>query len=120
MSMLGEETVTVTPQTQQRVNGRYQLVPGTSYDVIGTVLPIPGAVLQRLEEGARRNARYILYVEGDPQIQTTQTASPEHPADRVTREDGKTYVVASNVDFSVHASGLPHRQFILNEVAGDE
>lgn len=118
--LLGQESLTVTPQTQTRSEGVYSLVPGTPYTVKGTVLPIPGATLQNLEEGARRTARYLLIVKGDPGIQTVQTASPEHPADRVTRADGKVYVVNSNLDLSIHKSGLPHRQFILHEVAGDE
>jgi hypothetical protein len=119
MSLLGAETITVTPQTQTLVDGRYQLVPGASYTVTGTVLPIPGQVLAKLPEAARTTARYVLYVEGDPGISTTDNASPEHPADRVTRK-GFEYTVASNLDLSIHASGLPHRQFILHRKGGDE
>lgn len=118
--LLGSETLTVTPQTQTRANGEYSLVPGTPYQVRGTVLPVPGATLQRLEEGARRTAKYILYVEGNPGIRTTEVATPSKPADRVTRGDGSEYVVSSNTDFSVHQKGLPHRQFLLHQVAGDE
>jgi hypothetical protein len=62
---------------------------------------------------------YVLYVEGNPTIQTTDTASPEHPADRITRK-GKTYTVASNLDLSIHEKGLPHRQYIMHEKQGDE
>lgn len=119
MSLLGAETITVTPQTQTLVDGRYQLVPGTPYTVRGTVLPVPGQVLAKLPEGARTTARYVLYVEGDPGIVTTDTASPEKPADRITRK-GQTYTVASNLDLSIHTSGLPHRQYLLHQRGGDE
>ncbi len=120
MTLLGKETLTVTPQTQTRVAGKYQLVPGTPYTVKGTVLPVPGATLQRLEEGARKTAKFVLYVKGDPGIRTTDVATPSTPADRVTRADGSEYVVSSNTDFSIHKKGLPHRQFLLHQVAGDE
>jgi hypothetical protein len=118
--ILGSETLTVIPQTQTRVAGRYQLSPGTSRPITGTVLPIPGATLLRLEEGARKTAKYLLIVEGNPDIHTTDVATPSKPADRVTRSDGSEYTVATNTDFSIHKRGRPHRQFILHEVAGDE
>ena len=120
MSMLGTETVTITPQTAALVDGVWQLTPGSSYTVTGTVLPVPGAVLQRLSEGARRRAVYVLYVEGNPTINTTETASPSTPADRAARANGETYVVSTNLDLSIHGTGLPHRQYILDRVAGDE
>jgi hypothetical protein len=119
MSLLGSEIVTVTPQTQALVSGKYKLVPGTPYTVRGTVLPVPGQVLAMMPEGARTSARFVLYVEGNPAIVTTDNASPEKPADRITR-GGFEYTVTSNLDLSVHTTGLPHRSFILHRKGGDE
>lgn len=121
MSLLGTETLTVTPQTAALVSGRYQLTPGTSFTVTGTVLPIPGKTLERLSEGARQTAVHRLLVEGqDPGIRITDTASPSHPADRITRADGRVYVAAGDMDLGIHTTGLPHHGYILHKVQGDE
>jgi hypothetical protein len=121
MSLLGSETLTVTPQTAALVDGTYQLTPGASFSVVGTVLPIPGKALQRLSEGARQTATHRLIVEGqDPGIRITDTASPSNPADRVTRADGRVYVASTDMDLGIHATGLPNHGYILHKVQGDE
>jgi hypothetical protein len=119
--MLGAKVHTVTPQTTSLVAGRYALVPGTPYTVVGTILPAGPREVQRLEEAARVSAKYTLYVEGTaPPIKVAdQNAVPKTPGDRIAWK-GRNYVVSAELDFTEHDTGLPHKSYILSEIAGDE
>jgi len=122
MTLLGSETVTVTPQTQTTTAGVIGLVAGTPFTAVGTVVPSSPRQTEQLSEAARVRARWIMYVEGTaPAIKITDmSASPRTPGDRITRANGKVYVALGEIDFTIHATGLPHKTYLLAEVAGDE
>ena len=118
MTLLGAQSLTVTPYTATLANGRYAPVAGTPYVVTGTIVPLSAMDLERLPEGARTSARFALYVEGDPAVKTTRPGAGT-PADRVAW-NGKGYVVSGETDLTMHSTGLPHRSYVLSEVGDDE
>ncbi len=113
MTLLGEETVTVTPQTQSLTAGKIGLTPGAPFTLQATVLPIGFNELQRLPEASRTSASFSMIVEGD------QALRVKAPADRVQTSQGEC-VVIGEVDFTQHTTGLPHRTYILALRSGDE
>ena len=117
MTLLGQETLTVTPYTVTETNGVLTPSAGTPFTVKGTVLPISDRALEMLPEGARTSARFELYVEGTSP--TPQTASTGRAADR-TVWGGRTYKLIATRDYTQHTTGLPHRRYVLAEVGSDE
>ena len=117
MSLLGAETLTVTPYTVSIVDHVPTPAAGTPYTVTGSVLPIGERALQMLPEGARSSARFELYVEGTDPIPNTAEAGKA--ADRVSW-GGRSYVVTGVQDYTQHTTGLPHRRYVMLEVGSDE
>jgi len=114
--LLGASTVTVTPQTGAWADGEWTSSAGASYTVTATIVPIGQEDLQRLPEAARASARWMMYVEGSPSLSMGGGSSA---ADRVTWQ-GRELVVVGIIDYSMHATGLPHKAYILAEVGDDE
>ncbi len=78
--------------------------------------PVGPELLQRLPEGARTSARYVIYAEDtEPTLQLIEDA--DTAADYVAY-DGKDYLVTSAAKWA----GMPlgHRAYVLLEVAADE
>jgi hypothetical protein len=117
VTLLGQETLTVTPYTVAEASGVLVPSAGTPFTVIGTVLPISDRTLQMLDEGTRASARFELYVEGtDPAPDMSATGSA---ADRTTW-NGRTYKLIGVRDYTQHTTGIPHKRYVLAEVGSDE
>ena len=118
--MIGTETITVIPQGPAiRTDGKYSLDPQATYTVKGSIQPAGPAVIAQLSDLARRSAAFVMFVEGTaPAIELADPAT-RRPSDRVTRA-GKTYVVLKELDFTPHTTGLPHKQYVIQEVGSDE
>lgn len=117
MTLLGQQSLTVTPYTVSIVDHVPTPAAGTPYTVQGTVLPIGERTLSMLPEGSRTKARFELYVEGTDPI--TKTAEAGKAADRVAWK-GRSYVVTGVQDYTQHTTGLPHRRYVMLEVGSDE
>jgi hypothetical protein len=113
MTLLGEETVTVRPQTQAFAAGVGSLTPGATFKLQATILPIAFKELQRLPEASRTSAKFSMIVEGD------QALRVKAPGARIDCSAGEC-VVIGEVDYTIHKTGLPHRSFILALRSGDE
>jgi len=114
--MIGLTNITITPYSGAWQDGAYVPSPGQPYTLLGTVVPVPGMVAERLPEGARSKARWQVFIAGKPAI---KTAGSGGPADRVT-VDGVDYVPIALSDYSYHTSGLAHSSYVLVEVGYDE
>lgn len=113
VTLLGEETVTVTPQTQSLTAGVIGLTPGAPFPLQATILPVGLHELKRLPEASRTSARFSMIVEGDVALRV------KAPASRVDCSAGAC-VVIGEVDYTIHKTGLPHRTYILALRSGDE
>jgi len=110
MRVLGREQITATPQSQAFVAGVAVLTPGTPTTFWGSVQPIGQHMIERLPEGARRSARWIIFAENP-----TPALSMTPPADRLTTSKGVLIPIA-DIDFSTHTTGLPHVAYACAEV----
>lgn len=119
MTLLGQETLTVTPYTGSW-DGDYTATPAATFTVDGSVQPLaPGEDVEGLDEGDRIRARAWLLVEdGQTEISPTDLAA-QTPSDRVAWQ-GKDYEVMSRADWTPHSTGLPHKVFLLLLVGEDE
>jgi len=113
--LLGAQQVTITPQSGSYSGGVWTSTPGASYQATATIIPAPKEELERLPEGARTKSYWLIYVEGEE----LTVGSPGKAADRVTWQ-GRELVVIAESDYSAHASGVPHRAYLLAEVGDDE
>jgi len=88
-----------------------------TFAVVGNLQPIGGKALEALPEGARSRAKAMLYCDTTERaLQTTELAGPTG-ADRVV-DGSSTFVVLSVENW--RAAGVPHRAYVLTEVAADE
>ena len=121
MHFLGRELITVQPKTQtlNTTTGQYALSNnGASSTVYGSVQPIGQRVLERLPEGARASARWVIYVESATAAISLGGGPGVHP-DVLTTSKGELIPVAE-IDFVAHTTGIPHVAYACAEVGGDE
>ena len=114
MRVLGRELITATPQSQAWVAGKAVLTPGTPFTFWGSVQPIATADIDRLPEGARRSARWIIYTE--PPV---PRFDPTPPAHRLQTSQGEL-VHVGDINYTPHTTGLPHVAYACAEVGFDE
>lgn len=120
MSLLGEETVSVQHYTITRTDGRASRVAdGAAFDVVCSIQPITGEVMDMLPEGARSASRWVMIVEDDPDLRISDIAN-QRGADRVTRTGGEVYEIGIVHRWEYHVTGLPHKVATLIEVGADE
>lgn len=121
MILLGRESITVQPrkQTLTTSTGKYAIATnGASSTVWGSVQPIGQRQLERLPEGARASARWIVYVES-PTNAINIGGSPLTVPDALTTSMG-TLIPIAEIDYTPHTSGLGHVAYACAEVGGDE
>ena len=118
--LLGTETVSVQHRTQSQVGGNFEVsADGAAFDVVASVQPTSGEVLQMLPEAARTRGAYSVFAEGDPGIRTSDVLAGK-PADRITRGNGQVLEVIQVRDWTIHARGIPHHEYICTLVGADE
>lgn len=117
--MIADQTLTVTRFAQgEWTDGVF--VPGddSTFAIRCSVQPIAGYQLESLPEGARKSARYNLYVHPDSPALRTVSVDGALTADRVTY-DGRSWIVHSVANWTIHTLGARHHAYVLI-AQGDE
>lgn len=115
MITLGREKITVQPRKQTLTDGIFVMSnDGAASYVWGSVQPIGQAMLDRLPEGARRSARWVIFAEP-----STAAIDMGPPPDILITSKG-TLIPVGEADYTSHTSGLPHVAYACAEVGADE
>jgi len=121
MVLLNKELISVQPKKRTIDSGKNVPVnDGDPLDIWASVQPIGAAVLQRLPEGARTSAKWIVYTEG-PTKPFEILPAPPGIAPRLTTSRGVLVPVAE-IDYSHSGPGavLPNCGYACAELAVDE
>jgi len=90
----------------------------STQQIQASVQPLTWRQRQALEEGSRLSARFVMYVRGNPDIRPGGR-DENQPADFAVWK-GEEYEIEADQDWTEHTRGLPHRSYILLEVAHGE
>lgn len=120
--LLGEVTATVRRfDAGTWASGEYvRGAPVADFSVIGSLQPDGDTIADPLERGARKSGAFVFLVELESQPEVLLVdLSAVTEGDRVGVA-GATYIVTKAQDWTSHASGLPHRRFVLERKGADE
>lgn len=120
-ALLNKELVTVQPKARSTIAGEVGLVnDGDSYTIWATVVPATAAVVQMLEEGARKSAQWIVMTEGP--AKPFDMLPPLPAASPVLTTSKGTLIPVAELDYSHTGAGalLPNCAYACRRVALDE
>jgi hypothetical protein len=119
MRLLAREQITVQPKQQTLSNGTYALSnDGASFTIWGSIQPIGRKDLERIPEGSRASAEWVIYTEGGTDA-IDIGGRPGEPPDHLTTSKGTLIPIAS-IDYSTHTTGLGHVAYACMSVGSDE
>lgn len=117
--VLGIEQLLVTRRVGGYSDHEYVVAVDSTFDILISLQPVGGRILEQLPEGARTRARWAGYASIDqPVLRGTDLATQE-PPDLITR-DGVEYEVHAIADWTGHDQGLPHHAYVLMAIGDDE
>lgn len=119
MTILHEEDVTVQRRTGAYVDAEFVVQSLTTLPLSIGLQPAPGKMIMQLPERARGRETLVGRAAAEQPAMRTVGESGELP-DRIVRESGSVYEVQGETDWTVHADGIPHREYVLVRVAPDE
>lgn len=121
MALLNKELISAQPTKQTITAGKAVLSNnGSAFTFWGSVQPVGSKVVQMLEEGARKSAKWIIYTEGSVKPFEVLPAKPG-VSPRLTTSKG-TLIPTAELDMSDDSPGaiLPNTAYICSAAAADE
>lgn len=114
---IDEVEITVTPQTGAYVNGIAVTVAGTAYSLMASVQPAPGSVIDRLPEGQRESAKYVLRTDEYDTLNYLDRDAGTY-SDVITVDAVDYYLVGYENWTRAHGA-ISHNKFIMVEVTSE-
>jgi len=119
LTILALQTLAASRRGGNYVDGQYALSTVATFPLRASVQPIERETAQQLPEGARKRAKFVLYADDRESALRVVSQGNLGPSDLIEFR-GESYELMAIGDWTTHAAGIPHREYIMLSVGEDE